>query len=250
MLKSFLVPLSTAIRFLTILPFSWCAEDDEKYLSSSLYYFPVVGLIIGFFLYLLAICLCFFLPIQMAAAGTLFFMAFISGCLHLDGVADSADGLLSSRTQEQALAIMKDSRTGAMGVVAIVFILLGKYAALSSMNVEMFCLSVFFMPLAGRCAMVFLMATQKYARKEGGLGQLFYAEQSKKPALLSLVILLSALAFFSLECLFILPAALFTALFIFAWWCNAKLGGATGDTFGAGCEIAELMTAVSFAALL
>jgi len=250
MLKSLLVPFFTAIRFLTLLPLSWHVGNDREHFSTSLYYFPVVGLMIGALGYLFASLLCKFLPIQVASAGMLFFLAFISGCLHLDGVADSADGLLSSRPREKALAIMKDSRTGAMGVIGIVFILLGKYAALSSMDMEMFCLSVFFMPLAGRCVIVCTMAIQRYARKEGGMGTYFYSGKSKKPAIFSLFVLLSTLGIFASKALPVFSVALFVIIALFTRWCNGKLGGATGDTIGASCEIAELVTAVSFVTLL
>jgi len=248
-LKSFLVPLTTAIRFLTLIPLSWHVRDDEKYFNKSLYYFSAVGLLIGSVNYILAIILSAFLPTQVAAVVMLFSLAAISGCLHLDGVADSADGLLSSRPKEKALAIMKDSRTGAMGVVAIVFILLGKYAVLSSMAREIFCLSVFFMPLVGRCTIVFVMAIQQYARKEGGLAQLFYSGNSRKPAIMSLFVLLIVLVLFASEVLLILTVTLSLTIVFFTKWCNAKLGGATGDTLGASCEIAELVTALSFATL-
>ena len=249
-MKSYLVPLCTAIRFLTLLPISWRAEEDDKWFGASLYYFPAVGLLIGSLAYIFAQLLCLFLPIQIAAVAVLCFLAFISGCLHLDGAADSADGLFSSRRREQALEIMKDSRTGAMGVIAVVFLLLGKYAALSSMNPQMFCLSVFFMPLAGRCIILLAMSIQKYARPEGGLAQLFYSEKIKKAALLSSAIFLIILAVFAPEALLILPLALILTVVAFARWCNAKLGGATGDTLGASCEIGELVTSLVFASLL
>ncbi len=249
-MKHFFVPLATAIRFLTLVPLSWHASDDENHFHASLYYFPVVGLLIGAVACSLSLLLCKFFPIQVVSVAMLVFLALISGCLHLDGAADSADGLLCSRPREKALAIMKDSRTGAMGVVAIVFILLGKYAALSSMNSEILCLSVFFMPLAGRCTIVFTMAIQQYARKEGGLGTLFYTEKSKKPALVSLFVLLIFLALFCFKVLLILSVALFISTLLFSRWCNGKFGGATGDTLGASCEIAELVTALSFATLL
>lgn len=249
-MKTFLVPFFTAIRFLTLLPFFWHREEDKEHFSTSLYYFPVVGLMIGSLGYIFACLLCKFLPVQVASAGILFYLAFISGCLHLDGVADSADGLLSSRPRENALAIMKDSRTGAMGVIAIVFILLGKYAALSSMNTEMFCLSVFFMPLVGRCVIVCSMAIQRYARKEGGTGTLFYSGKSKKPAVFSLFVLLTLLVIFAPKSLPVISVALLIVIAFFTRWCNAKLGGATGDTLGASCEIAELVTALSFVILL
>jgi len=247
--KSLLVPLSSAIRFLTLVSLTWGINEDEANFSASLYYFPLVGCMIGFFGYLLAILLCAFLPIQIAAVMVLFFLAAISGCLHLDGVADSADGLLSSRSREKALAIMKDSRTGAMGVVAIVFLLLGKYAALSSMSEGILSLSAFFMPLVGRCVIVIVMAIQKYAHKEGGLGRYFYSGKNKMPAVSALFILLIMLVVFAPEFFLIIPVVLFLTIGLFARWCNKKFGGATGDTLGASCEIAELVTALSFAAL-
>lgn len=241
--------MSTAIRFLTVLPLSWRAEDDSGSFSVSLYFFPVVGALIGSFGYLLSLLLCLFLPIEVAAVCMLGYLAFISGGLHLDGLADSADGLLSSRPRERALEIMKDSRTGAMGVIAIVFILLGKYAALSSMDAKTFSLAIFFIPLVGRCSLVFVMAVQKYARKEGGLGLLFYSEKSKKAAVLSLLILVSLLALFAPRAIPVVFVTLFCSLFFFTRWCNSKLGGATGDTLGGGCEITEMVTAIAFVTL-
>ncbi len=249
-MKSFFVPLSAAIRFLTVLPLSWRTGDDSSSFSVSLYFFPVVGALIGSLGYVLAALLCNFLPIKVVAVCMLGFLAFISGCLHLDGLADSADGLLSSRPRERALEIMKDSRTGAMGVVAIVFLLLGKYSALSSMDIKTFCLAIFFMPLAGRCSLVFVMALQSYARKEGGLGQLFYSEKSKKAAGLSLLIMMFLLAVLAPSAIAVVFITLFCTLFLFTRWCNVKLGGATGDTLGAACEIAEMVTAIAFVTLV
>ncbi|MBW2659499.1 MAG: adenosylcobinamide-GDP ribazoletransferase [Deltaproteobacteria bacterium] len=247
-MKSFFLPLSTAIRFLTIVPLPLRGAEDENSFSRALYFFPVIGILIGLTGYTLATLLCQFLPLQVASLCLIVFLAFVSGCLHLDGLADSADGLLSSRPRERALEIMKDSRTGAMGVVAIVFVLLGKYAALSSMDIRMLCLSLFFMPLAGRCTLVFVMALQKYAREEGGLGQLFYSGKSKKAAALAALIMIVLFAVIAPALLPAILLTLFFTIFLFISWCNGKLGGATGDTLGAACEIAETVTALTFAA--
>jgi len=144
---------------------------------------------------------------------------------------------------------MKDSRTGAMGVVAVVFILLGKYAALSSMGAGMFPLAVFFMPLVGRCTLVFVVALQRYARREGGLGQLFYSQKCKKAAFLAGLTMVFLFALLAPSVLPAISLTLFFTLFLFIGWCKGKLGGATGDTLGAACEIAETVTAFTFAAL-
>jgi len=174
------------------------------------------------------------------------FLAGISGCMHLDGLADSADGLLSSRPREVMLRIMKDSRSGVMGVLAVCFILLLKFAALTSLDSREMLSAFLLMPLVGRTAILFTMARLPYAREEGGLGLLFYSNATRKTALIALILVSIFISFFF--------TALFLQIFVFVslWvllfghWCSCKLGGATGDTLGAVCEIAETATALAF----
>jgi adenosylcobinamide-GDP ribazoletransferase len=169
----------------------------------------------------------------------------VSGCLHLDGLADSGDGLLSSRTRERSLEIMRDSHTGAMGMIAVVFVLLGKYAALSSLAGPAFLAAVFLIPMAGRTAILISMAVLPYARTGAGLGRLFYSNDSRMVAALALIFCIITTAFVSIKyVLFVVAAILLTVVF-FSFWCFRKLGGATGDTLGAICELTELAVAVS-----
>lgn len=240
----------TAVRFLTVLPVSWRAEKDSDNFDKCLVFFPVVGLTIGTAAFLGAKIGLLFFPAEVVAALALVYLAFVSGCLHLDGLADSADGLLSSRPRVESLTIMKDSRTGAMGVIAVVCIMLTKYASLSALSPDSLCIALFFMPLAGRCAILFGMSRLPYARPEGGLGSLFYSEGSKKAAVLGFLLLVLFLAL-------LMPSKLIVTLFTivsvnlaFAHWCLVRLGGATGDTLGATCELTETITAVSFTASL
>ncbi len=250
-MRSFFIPFFTAIRFLTLFPVSWKVEKDGDYFPASLYFFPAVGGIIGILGFFLARILLVLFPVEVAVVAILGFLAFVSGCLHLDGLADSGDGLLSARPRERALEIMKDSRTGSMGVVVVVFLLLGKYSALVAMDNQQFCKAVFFMPLAGRCFIVFAMSLQRYARKEGGLGQLFYSGMSRKAAVPAGCILAGCLLLIAGPVRFnAFMLTVFPTFFMFIYMCNKKLGGATGDTLGALCEIVELMTAVSFVLLL
>lgn len=238
----------TAVRFLTIVPVSWRAKDDPHQFNKCLQFFPVIGALIGAVGYLGAYFLLFFFPQQVVAVVALIYLAFISGFLHLDGLSDSADGLLSYRPREDCLSIMKDSRAGAMGVIVVVCVMLAKYSALSSMAPEKLCLAIFFMPLAGRSAILFSMSRLPYAKPEGGLGRLFYSESAKTTAwaaFLSLVILLLALAPSQL-CIVLI--AILAVNVIFGRWCRMKLGGATGDTLGAVCELTEAITAVAFTA--
>jgi adenosylcobinamide-GDP ribazoletransferase len=244
----FFTRFCTAIRFLTIVPVSWRAEDDLQQFSKCLPFFPVVGLLIGVIGYLGASAALFFFPQQVVAVVSLVYLAFISGFLHLDGLADSADGLLSSRPREDCLNIMKDSRTGAMGVVAVVCVMLVKYSALSSMDPENLCLAIFFMPLAGRSAILFSMARLPYAKPEGGLGRLFYSDSSRTAALVAFVALCVLLAVLAPSQLCVALIAILAVNLIFGRWCKRVLGGATGDTLGAVCELTEAITAIAFSA--
>lgn len=240
----------TAMRFLTLVPISWRAEDDSHHFADSLAFFPAVGCLIGAGGALLAAILLTIFPQPVAVVLSLIYLAFISGCLHLDGLSDSADGLLSSRPREESLLIMRDSRAGAMGIVTVVCLFLTKYAALSAMQPKVFCLAVFFMPFAGRCAILLSMARLRYARKEGGLGALFYSNDSKNAAFLALLALVVVLAVLAPGHAIPVITGLLAVNVLFNRWCRARLGGATGDTLGAVCELSETVAAIAFAATL
>jgi adenosylcobinamide-GDP ribazoletransferase len=245
-----LIRFCTAMRFLTLIPISWRAEEDTHHFAESLVFFPIVGCIIGAVGFLGVWCLLFVFPQPVVVVLVMIYLAFISGCLHLDGLSDSADGLLSSRPREQSLSIMKDSRAGAMGVITVVCLILAKFAALSAMDPKTLGLAVFFMPVAGRCAILLSMARLQYARKEGGLGLLFYSEHSKTAAILALLLLTCFLAALVPRQTVVVLAGLLAVNFLFNRWCRIKLDGATGDTLGAVCELSEMAVAICFTATL
>lgn len=247
-LSSSLAEFCVALRFLTIIPISWGALDDEQHFKKSLLYFPCIGVMIGSIGYLVVSLALLYLPQPVVAVVAVIYLGGISGFLHLDGLSDSADGLLSSRPRGECLKIMKDSRVGAMGVIALVCVMLAKFAALSSMSSEILCLAVFFMPVAGRCAILFSMAHLPYARSEGGLGGLFYSKKSKSAALVAMLLFLVLLAILAPSKLLVSLAALVGVPFIFGTWCRRQLGGATGDTLGAVCELTEMAISLVFVA--
>ncbi len=236
----------TALRFLTIIPVSWKAEEDGEHFKSCLAFFPLVGVLIG----CCGVCGVFLLqcifPPSVVATFAIVYLAFISGCLHLDGLSDSADGLFSARPRKRALEIMKDSRVGSMGVVAVVFVLLAKFAALNSLGGITLYLAIFFMPIIGRCSIIFTMALKEYAREEGGIGALFYSESSRKTAFVSAVGLLLLLLVMAPAHLIVLACGVSLMIYLFGAFCSAKIGGATGDTLGAVCELTEMITAILF----
>ncbi|MDH3999513.1 MAG: adenosylcobinamide-GDP ribazoletransferase, partial [Desulfuromonadales bacterium] len=161
-------PFFAAISFLTVLPLpqSWCG--DERALGRSLVWFPLVGLLIGCVMALLDLALYSLFPgLLVPSALLLIAMIAVSGGLHLDGLADSADAFMSSRPREQMLEIMKDSRCGPMGVIVIVALLLLKFSALASLSGEWRTSTIVLMPLAGRVALVLQTVTMPYARPSG-----------------------------------------------------------------------------------
>ncbi len=237
-----------ALRFLTIcpLPGAWGTMPTD--LPGSLLYFPLVGLLIGGLAAALAYGFACLFPVLPAAALLVIALAVVSGGLHLDGVADSADGLLSARPRLQKMAIMHDSRTGPMGVFALTAVLLLKFACLASLPASEFWRAALLMPVAGRSALVFSMILLPYARPEG-LARVFYQKRKELAGLTALgVLALTAFVAASLRGLLSAGSALAMVL-LFSIYLYRQLGGHTGDTLGASCELAEVTTVLTLTAL-
>jgi adenosylcobinamide-GDP ribazoletransferase len=239
-----------ALRFLTIMPLPGSLGTGKEELAGAVPYFPLVGLLLGGAAVPVVVLLQSLLPPQVTAVLAVLLLLGFSGGLHLDGLADTADGFFSSRPREKILVIMRDSATGAMGVIALVMLLLLKAASLASLPSGLLLPAIFLMPLAGRVAIVLMMALLPYARTQGGLADLFYSRRSRLTGLW---------AFFFLVVVAWLTAglrglaamgAVVLLVVLFAWFCRAKIAGATGDTLGASCELAEAVVALTFACSL
>ncbi|MCI5150681.1 MAG: adenosylcobinamide-GDP ribazoletransferase [Candidatus Electrothrix sp. MAN1_4] len=238
-----------ALHFLSIIPFSGSFGTSEQELTRSVPFFPLVGLFFGCIALPMAWGLYMVLPPAVAAVLVVFLLLSFSGGLHLDGLADTADGFFSARPRERVLEIMRDSATGAMGVLALILLLALKIACLASMKQQL-ALAVFLMPLAGRIAILLLMAVLPYARPEGGLGTLFqdsFATRQAQLRALAVMLVFSGMSWAAAGSQGLL--AVFAVLFItgiFALFCRQKIGGITGDTLGAACELAEATVALVF----
>lgn len=234
-----------ALRFLTLFPLSWRADQDGYYFKYGLVWFPVIGLLIGCFTALICTGIDLLLPHGVTCLAGSFLLCFVSGFLHLDGVADTADGFFSSRPKERILQIMKDSRIGPMGVIILLFLLLGKYAALTSLSPALFLPALIIMPLSGRCAIIFQMALLPYARSDQpGLGDIFDSFGLKLKASASFLFL-TGISIFLLNWSALILAVIFVVFNVgFARFCRKKIDGYTGDTLGACCELTELTTAI------
>lgn len=241
-------PFFAALRFLTILPAPYRAGDEEKSLSRSVPLFPVVGLLIGLVVAALDSALIRVFPSSLSGMLVVIALIAASGGLHLDGLADTADGFFSSRPKEQILEIMRDSRTGPMGVAAIVCLIGLKAAAVTSIAPGLRWAAILLMPLAGRCALAIMLTLVPYARSEGGLATVFQQSRSLVNAIW---------AFGALACVgwvvagttgLAMAGVSLLGTLAFAAYTRAKIGGLTGDTLGAGCEIVEALPALVAAA--
>ncbi|MHB8836316.1 MAG: adenosylcobinamide-GDP ribazoletransferase [Candidatus Methylomirabilia bacterium] len=236
-------PLFAGLAFLTTLPIPsrWCGESRD--LERSLVWFPLIGLLIGGLIAGFDAGVSTLLPVLPASVLSVIAMVAISGALHLDGLADTADGFLSSRPRERILEIMRDSRVGPMGVLAIVGVLLLKVAAVASLPPPVRFGTLLLLPLAGRTAPVLIMSTLAYVRAQG-LGTVFQRKRTLFAPLLALASLTTAGFFAAGIAGLVAAAAAVGGTAIFALWCRAKIGGYTGDTLGAACELAEVVPAL------
>ncbi len=240
--------LLAAFRFLTLLPVSWKADKDGDYLKSSLYFFPVVGMFIGLLVGFVGVQLDRFLPFSIVSVVVIILLALISGCLHIDGLADSCDGLFSSRPREKMLAIMRDSNIGAMGVMGIVSVFFLKFAAVSSLNQSSLFEAMVLMPLSGRVSMLLMMAILNYVRGKDGIGSRFFDADSKNvriAAATGILWFVACLLFIPIQTVLLAVGLTLMMVFVFSWYCHKMIGGFTGDTLGAVCELTEMMVAVS-----
>ncbi|PJK14387.1 adenosylcobinamide-GDP ribazoletransferase [Lysobacteraceae bacterium NML07-0707] len=226
---------AVALGFLSRIPVPVSVFADDKARRRSPLYYPLVGALLGALLMLLNALLADWLPNLLLAALTLLAWVWLSGGLHLDGLADTADAWVGGLgDRKRTLAIMKDPASGPMGVMALVLVLLLKFAALASLpDVPLVLLLAVF---SGRLILLPALLATPYVRADGlgsglapnpGSGWLVSAL-----ALLPLALLPPWLAVAVLACLLLL---------LWRWRsaCIHRLGGCTGDTLGALVEITE-----------
>ncbi len=238
-----------ALSFLTVLPVGRELPCDAPLLARSMALFPAVGLLLGLLLALANGVLQWLLPPLVVAPLLLALLAWLTGALHLDGLADLADGLAGGRDREARLRIMKDSRIGAIGAVTLMLVLLVKVLAIFSLPVPLQSAALVLMPAAGRWLQVVLAALGSYARPEGGTGGAFVDNVGEPQALYaSLTLALAALILLGLKGL-----GLLLGLGLLAAWLlrlfERRLGGVTGDALGAATELAEVASLLLVLAL-
>ena len=228
------------IQFFTTIPLKTSIEIKEEDFSKGLPYFPLVGLIIGLFNYIIFHISTFINIEFLSVVFWILANIIITGGLHLDGLADTCDGLLSSRNKEKMLEIMKDSRIGTNGVLAIIMDLLIKLGLMISLPANLRPLAIISSVVLGKTIMLVLIYTTPYGRKNG-IGGLFYKGISKiSVAIGSMIGVIIIIAIHSLKIIPILLLCIVPIAFYRKFVIN-KIDGITGDTLGAANELAEIL---------
>jgi len=233
-------PLILTLQLLTRIPVPIKIEVTEAQLGRSALFYPVVGLLLGALIYFVA----WVLPEQNTLLNAALLMTLwigLTGALHIDGLADSADAWVGGMGDSQrTLDIMKDPNCGPMGVTTILVVVLLKFSALYTLLQQGYLLPLLLIPMLGRAQILLLLLTTPYVRKQGmGSDLAMYLPRT----LAWLVLLISFLGwgYFMQQSGFIVLLTLLLMFVFFRQILMRRIGGTTGDTIGALVELSELV---------
>ncbi|TAN34936.1 adenosylcobinamide-GDP ribazoletransferase [bacterium] len=234
----------SAVAFLTVVPVAAAAGHPGERLGRA--YFPAIGALLGLVAGVgLALIAGLTTPLIAAVAATAL-LAALTGALHLDGVADAADGLFGGKDVARRLEVMRDPRVGSFGLVAVILVLLGDVAALASMSPSRAIVALVIAGAISRWALLVMIATLPYVR-EAGLG--LAAAGAHRPfdvvlgsAIAAIVGLLAWRGALVAALVAVMVALAIRAL------ARSRIGGATGDVYGATAELTQLGALIVFAA--
>jgi adenosylcobinamide-GDP ribazoletransferase len=228
-----------ALRYLTVLPVPRRRAPGD--LGRAAGWFPVAGLVIGASVALASLAADRLVPPGVGAMLLVALWAGLTGGLHLDGLADTCDGLGGGWSRERALAIMRDARSGPYGVTAIVLVIGLKAATVATLPEGLAWRALLLAPVLGRAGPLLLVRLCPPARSEGAGHAL--AAGARGPSLVSggLVAVVAAVAMLGGWSALLLAV---TALLAWGWaaYLRSRIGGFTGDTMGALIEVTEAIT--------
>ncbi len=232
-----------ALQFITILPVGRAQPFDPPRMAA---WFPLVGLLLGLVTAAFDLIALRLWGRPVASLLDVLLLAALSGAFHLDGLGDAADGLFGQRSREKALAIMKDSRVGTMGLVAIVSALAIKWAGIAGLDVQR-SLALILVPAYARAAMLFGMRLLDYGRPDGGTGLGFFKAKLQLSAFRGLLPVggLSLLLGFRA---ITLNVGFAVAVLVIVGYYRRRIGCITGDMLGAMAEVTEAVLFLVLAA--
>ena len=248
-MNAFLVGLQFLTRISIVKQTVWTEESFGK----SVKFFPAVGAVLGISYAIIIAIVSYFISLSMLkAAIILILMTALTGAIHCDGFMDTMDGLFSGRDREKMLEIMKDSRVGAFGVVSFVMISIFEFATLKELaNISTIKLiaTIYSAPIIGRLMMVIIIGTFNYARPEG-MGKAFAQYTTKSTvAFAAIESLLLLIPIFYIDMIMEIAVSLILTLAFSVYFGNfvkKKVGGVTGDIYGAVTTISESIVMLTF----
>ncbi|MEG6585384.1 adenosylcobinamide-GDP ribazoletransferase [Dendrosporobacter sp. 1207_IL3150] len=248
MVKKLCGDFITGFQFLTRIYVSKHADWSPEAFGRSVKFFPLVGGIIGILLAGLAYGVQQYkfevFPMHLLAASLIIIEIVITGGLHCDGFMDTIDGVFSGRSRERMLEIMKDSRIGAFGAIGFSLLILLKYSLILDIPIGKLPAALFVMPVIGRMASVVAITKFPYARANG-LGKTFFQYSDKTTIYIAGIFTLALLIPLGNTALIAGIVAISWAALV-ARYISNKLGGMTGDVYGAIIEVTEVAVLMAF----
>jgi adenosylcobinamide-GDP ribazoletransferase len=240
--RSWLNQIRLAAGFLTIIPVVRDCDNASE-VAASFGWFPLIGFILGAILAGADCLLAFFISTAVRSILVVLVLAVITGAVHLDGLADTADALGAGRDRLRALAILRDSRIGSFGATAVFFVLALKIAALVSAAHSRL-VALYLAPGIARWAMVAVPYKLNYLREQGAGSALLVNQEIRNLRLATIVTLIAllpaspALAFRAIVVTMVL-------IWMFRLLYTRWLGGITGDLIGAAGEVIEVAALIA-----
>ena len=226
--------LIAAIQFMTILPLGRPGTYDPVGMIA---FFPLVGLLLGGIVSVFDLLMLTIWSPAVVSLLDVILLIVLTGSLHLDGLADTADGLYGNRPKDKALAIMKDSRVGAMGLVAVFCGLSVKWAGLAEIS-DHRSLLILIIPAYARSAMLFGIRFLEYGRPEGGTGQGVFTEKLPMGSFRGLLIPVVLSVFMGWGAV-VLNLGFVVLIAGTLGFYRRRIGCITGDMLGALTEVTE-----------
>ena len=222
------------IVFFTRIPIKYKHEYREEDLKRGIIYFPLIGLIIGVLIWLPSLAEDFLdKPVIILISWIIYL--WLTGGLHIDGLADTFDGIFSNRNKDRMLEIMKDSRIGTFGVLGIIFVILSNLVISFYIDYRFLLL----LPVVGRTSALISASISQYARKEAGMGTTFINNCKLKEVLIGIIFTLTISTLIINYKAGLITLITFILVLIQTSYIKNKINGATGDTLGFIIEISQ-----------
>lgn len=228
-MRSFLLMLT----FLTRIPVKYPYQYQEEDFIKGIILMPVIGILIGLVLWGISFAT-YYMDRTLVSILIWLVYIWITGALHIDGLADTVDGIFSNRDKDRILEIMKDSRIGTFGVLAI-FFLLSLNIVLSNYTVDYRILII--LPVLGRSSALLFCSLSEYVRDEG-MGKGIIENTGIKEAIIGMIFLLITGLIINYKLLLPILLIIFSTLYMASYF-KKKLGGITGDNIGFVIELTQ-----------